>query len=127
MFKAVQTTKKRKEYAQEVTFIAKRSRRGHIKHKRVNVTPSSSQISPSPIQHESQAEEPIVIPSLSSSQLSHPPSPQSGLSVDENDYSQQEKDSTPSNSGDHRSSKRGKECLFDLYPSIIKLTEISNL
>ena len=39
---------KRKEYAQEITYIPKRSRRGHVKHLPINVTPSSSQFTSSP-------------------------------------------------------------------------------
>jgi hypothetical protein len=113
MFKAVGSTKKRKEYAQEVTFIEKRSRRGRIKHEKINVTPSSSQISSSPSKHDSQAEELNVIPSLS---FSIPPSP---LPVDQNDYSQLGTDSPPLNSGGHKSSKRGKACLLSYIHDLL--------
>ena len=112
MPRAIATTKKKKEYATEVTWIAKRSRRGHVKHHKINVTPSSTQFSSSPVKHDSQEDELDVIPALSFSQPSNPSSPQACLSEDQNDHPGLETLPPSSNFGVHKSSKRGKACLL---------------
>jgi hypothetical protein len=110
MPRAIATTKKRKEYATEVTWVPTRTRRGRVKHQKTIVTPSSfTPVSSSPVYHHSQ-EQPKAIPSLPMSHLSNQSSPPSGVSVDQTDPRQQKKP-LPPNPGGHKSSTRGKACF----------------
>jgi hypothetical protein len=112
MPRACPTVKKSKEYAKEVTYVPKRSRRGHVRHHTIDVTPSSSQFSSSPAKNQDDEEDMDIIPSLSFSRASSISLHQDPISVDHHHSIGMQQESSHSIAEENKSSRRGKAWGF---------------
>ena len=119
------TSKNKKEYAQEVAIVARRTRTGRLKHWTIAVTPSSSHFTSSPAQP-SATENLTALPALSFNLPDNSSVAQESVLMDNTDYSM-EREASPDPIGRPKSRYQTKvhSCLMFPCGSLI-LTFLNN-
>ena len=79
------TSKNKKEYAQEIAVVARRTRTGRLKHRTIAVTPSSSHFTSSPVQP-SATENLTALPALSFNLPDNSSAAQESVLMDNSNY-----------------------------------------